>query len=170
MIVPISSLNVHQYKLSFPILFILLSCSFVPANAQDNPENEILNNAIYVDFGLGPLLAATVNYERVLKINESSSLQLRGRTGFLWGGVFYTESDFLGVPINVTALWGKGKGHFELTGGLALGVWRDHGNPKNPGVFPLVDVGYRYESPRSGFIFRVKIGTGGLGIGLGIGF
>lgn len=163
-------LKVHALNLSFPILLIVLCGGFVPANAQQNSQNKTINNAIYFDFGLGPLLAATVNYERVFRVNESSSFQLRGRTGFLWGGVFFTESDFIGVPINVTALWGEGPGHFELTGGLALGVWREHGINKNPGVFPLVDAGYRYESPKSGFIFRAKIGTGGLGIGLGVGF
>ena len=76
----------------------------------------------------------------------------------------------MGVPVNLTALWGEDNGHFELTGGLALGVWRDHGNYKNSGVFPLLDIGYRYEPPGGGFIFRVKIGTGGLGIGMGLAF
>lgn len=141
-----------------------------PVNAQDNTDNDVNKNAIHFDFGLGPLVATTLNYERVLKVNESSSFQLRGRTGVLWGGIFFTEKDFLGIPLNVTALWGEGKGHFELTGGLALGIWRENASPKNPGVFPLIDAGYRYEPPGGGFVFRIKIGTGGLGIGLGLAF
>ena len=119
-----SRLCAYSSKLVCLFLFYLTFHHTAPVNAQDNPDYDLNKNAIHFDFGLGPLVATTLNYERVLKVNESSSFQLRGRTGLLWGGVFFTEKDFLGIPLNVTALWGEGKGHFELTGGLALGIWR----------------------------------------------
>ena len=37
-------------------------------------------------------------------------------------------------------------------------------------VYPLINLAYRYQPPRSGVVFRVKAGTGGVGLGVGYAF
>ena len=65
------------------------------------------------------------------------------------------------VPVALTFLSGKGKHHFEGNLGALLGSI-----PNEP-LPILIDLGYRFQRPGSGNIFRAKVGTTGFGISLG---
>ena len=67
----------------------------------------------------------------------------------------------------ITVLTGKRHNHFERKAGIFIVVYSDE---NNSGVIPRLDVGYHYQKPNGGFVFKTKIGILGLGIGLGYAF
>jgi hypothetical protein len=67
----------------------------------------------------------------------------------------------------ITMLTGKRNSHFELNTGTFIVSDSDD---TNSGVYPLLAMGYRYQKPSGGFVFKTKIGILGLGIGLGYAF
>ena len=152
------------------VISILFMCFCLSANAQDLPAEQPKSNAIYYDVSIGPFVYHTGNYERSIRLKKSQSYDLRFRTGFLWGGMITTENDFLGIPLAGTWLWGQEKNHFEVTAGGAVGIWREEEVIANVGLFPLANIGYRFEPPGGGFIFRTTLGIGGIGLGLGWAF
>lgn len=116
----------------------------------------------------GSLFIQSINFETKLSKSNlnSNSFQLNGRLG-----LGYFRIDFFGVTETIggigalTFLFGKNNNHFEGTLGAFVGS--DNGNLFG---WPIALVGYRYQKPTGGFIFRANIGTLGLGIGLGHAF
>jgi hypothetical protein len=86
------------------------------------------------------------------------------------GGGFGTIFLSLGGPgglAAITMLTGKNNKHFELNGGVFVVIAsRDF----NMFYFPILDLGYRYQKPEGGFLFKAKVGISGIGIGLGYAF
>jgi len=154
----------------------LLLLFFIPvksASCQASDDFKPFKNAIYLDAGAYPVTASfTANYERLVWINASEGSRLHLRTGYITGGVVFGDA-FRGVPLNLTSLFGKGMHQLELSAGVAFCAWAygTFSQDEDPrfGVFPLVDLGYRLTA-KGGFIFRAKLGTGGVGIGLGLAF
>ena len=64
-------------------------------------------------------------------------------------------------------LTGKKNFHFELNAGVFSGKSSDDSNSI---TYPLLDLGWRYQKPDGGFIFKAKVGILGIGIGLGYAF
>jgi len=147
---------------------ILLVISIVTigfsANAQSSEKNILSKNSIYFDTGLIPGIHAFVNYER--SIYQGERVSWFGRAGFGIGGMLLSEGGFGGLGA-VTMLTGKKNSHFELNAGIFSG--KDIGN-SNSFALPLLDVGYRYQKPDGGFVFKAKLGILGVGIGLGYAF
>ena len=83
-------------------------------------------------------------------------------------------------------LTGKKYNHFELNAGGFLGIDKTTGynrtgtGPSNyiyekevsyyPFVFPIFNVGYRFQKPEGGFIFRANAGIISLGLSFGYAF
>ena len=133
-------------------------------NAQSSEKNILSKNSIYFDTGLIPGIHAFVNYER--SIYQGERVSWFGRAGFGIGGMLLSEGGFGGLGA-VTMLTGKKNSHFELNAGIFSGKDIDDSNSF---AFPLLDVGYRYQKPNGGFIFKAKLGILGVGIGLGYAF
>ena len=66
-------------------------------------------------------------------------------------------------------LAGRKNDHFELSGGVFYG-YDNYYEPPEMVIYPLFDLGYRFQKPAKSFLFRAKIGTLGIGIGLGYAF
>ena len=64
-------------------------------------------------------------------------------------------------------LTGKKNNHFELNAGGFLG-FEDTYNEAF--IFPIFNVGYRYQKPEGGFIFRANAGIISLGLSFGYAF
>ena len=133
-------------------------------NAQSSEKNILSKNSIYFDTGLIPGIHAFVNYER--SIYQGEKVSWFGRAGFGFGGLLMVGGGFGGLG-GVTMLTGKKNSHFELNAGIFSGKDIDDSNSF---AFPLLDVGYRYQKPNGGFIFKAKLGILGVGIGLGYAF
>jgi hypothetical protein len=145
------------------LVITILSVGF-SANAQSLEKNKMSKNSIYFDTGIIPGIHAFVNYERSLY--QGKKVSWYGRMGFGFGGILLAYSGFGGLG-GVTMLTGKKNSHFELNTGIFSGKDIDYSNSF---AYPLLDVGYRYQKPDGGFIFKAKLGILGVGIGLGYAF
>ena len=145
------------------LVITILSVGF-SANAQSPEKNELSKNSIYFDTGIIPGVHAFVNYERSLY--QGKKVSWFGRAGFGYGGLLLADGGYGGLGA-VTMLTGKKNSHFELNAGVFSGKEIDGSNSV---TFPLLDVGYRYQKPDGGFIFKAKVGILGVGIGLGYAF
>ncbi|MGB0950190.1 MAG: hypothetical protein ACPGU0_08825, partial [Marinirhabdus sp.] len=117
-----------------------------------------------------------VNYERKFFSSPSEKLHLYGRAGFAYinfEGILSPSSDSTGGLLGATLLTGKKNHHFEGQAAIFLGNRRKYHSSRTEEYFqaiPLLDVGYRYQKPKGGFIFKAKLGISGVGIGLGYAF
>jgi len=146
-----------------------------PVSATDAEEERTANNAIYLE-GLGPGLLYSVNYDR-------SFGDFAGRVGFGYlslsvtgtsdsgsGPVQETSSaSFFTVPITVSYLGvGSKRNMLELGAGATIvhvgagasAIDAKSSTSENAAatfVFPVGIVGYRYQPPHGGFLFRAGL-------------
>lgn len=151
-------MKLHKTSLLIALLFVLT----IKVSAQESDNLSKVN--FYAE--IGPVIYGTpfsVNLETPIKRFDRSQLLVRG--GFGYGGVFFGSTGWGGLS-TLTLLTGSGNHHFETVGGLFLG------DDEFDGLFGLAifDLGYRYQKPEGGFIFRGKIGVVGIGISLGYSF
>ncbi len=168
-------------------LFTILMLIPVLLFGQNEPNTKIdlPKKNIYGELHVGLFSEASLNYERSIYSGEKISWY--GRLGGGWGGKVEWGGDFgwggLGA---ITMLTGKKNNHFELNAGGFLGIDKTTGynrtgtGPSNyiyekevgyyPFVFPIFNVGYRYQKPDGGFIFRANAGIISLGLSFGYAF
>ena len=156
----------RNYQLHFKkITFIILLCLCFNISAQNNSDliSTPVKNNVYFDLGGFPGAHIFMNYER--KVHESGNISLYGRVGFGYAGMIMVGSGG-GVLGAATLLTGKGNSHMEFN----LGVFSSKDN-NDYFILPLLDVGYRYQKPEGGLIFKVKSGVLVIfSIGLGYAF
>ena len=147
------------------ITFLILLCLCFNISAQNNSDliSTPVKNNVYFDTGIFPGAHVFMNYER--KVHESGNISLYGRVGFGYAGLSMGDGGG-GVLGAATMLTGKGNSHMEFN----LGIFSGKDN-NDPFILPLLDVGYRYQKPEGGLIFKVKAGILGIfSIGLGYAF
>lgn len=129
------------------------------ADAREKPLSLPVRNAVHFELG-GPGILYSLNYERFFLPQFSVRAGLS-----LFGLRENTTGDNLGVftvPITGQYLVGKGSHHLELGLGLMTGVlWSDLNSYNKTETFGLIaataTIGYRYQPPRTGFLFRVAL-------------
>lgn len=100
----------------------------------------------------------SLGYEKLVEING---------TGLAQGNTGNTYIDLL--PISIGIVTGAKNNHFEINAGIAPYLNSKYVN--YPGYnWPIANIGYRYQKPENGFIFRIFLGSEGLGVGFGYGF
>ncbi|MFT7035929.1 MAG: hypothetical protein ACJA2S_004454 [Cyclobacteriaceae bacterium] len=120
------------------------------------------NSNLYLE---GSFILQSINFETKLYRSESNSFQINGRFGL---GYYYL--DFFGVSqsagglAGLTFLLGEKNNHFETSLGGFIG------SANGLFAWPIASLGYKYQKPEGGFIFRSNVGTLGFGIGLGCAF
>ena len=147
------------------ITFTILMCLCMNTYAQTNSDMISIptKNSVYFDTGIFPGAHVFMNYER--KVHESDNISLYGRVGFGYAGIIMGDGGG-GVLGAATLLTGKGNSHMEFN----LGIFSGKDN-NDPFILPLLDVGYRYQKPEGGLIFKVKAGVLGIfSVGLGYAF
>ncbi|WNJ19991.1 hypothetical protein [Pontibacter sp. G13] len=138
-------------------------------------------HAIHVDIGTLVLMSnATLNYETQVAQFLDGAVQFNVRTGVGWAVAW--ESRYVGPILTGVFLTGVGSHHFEVNLGVSPAYDYESARinrSNDPGTFdfmdhvdwlPIGDVGYRYQKPEGGFIFRAKGGTTGVGVGIGWAF
>ena len=84
--------------------------------------------------------------------------------------IAYQHIDFFGVTesiggiVGLTFLLGRKRGYLETSIAGFIPFQRTGAK------WPIIELGYRYQNPKGGFLFRSFLGTTGIGIGLGYGF
>lgn len=155
-------------KLYFLILPLLFGCAVSTAQTAEQPERSKFNT--YLEFGTVLIVTSvSVNGELLFASSPSEEINWYARGGVGVAGVFYGPAGYGGLG-GVTMLTGKKNHHLEVSGGVFMGS--DSGMGMEDGFFalPLLDVGYRFQKPEKGFVFRVKVGALGAGFGLGYAF
>lgn len=149
------------------ILFIFLAPSIFSSHveAQNTASTELSKINLYADFGGGFSRGlASLNFER--RIFSSKKLTLYARGGIGGGGIDETAGP--GIIGAFTMLTGKGNNHVEINGGTFIG--RNSDFIDELFFMPIADLGYRYEKPEGGFIFKTSAGFLGIRFGLGYAF
>ena len=148
---------------------LLFSQAFVDTEAKSisnisyKPDSESYKkHSLYLE---GSFVIQSLNFETTLYSSKSNLFRLNGRLGL---GYYYF--DFFGVTQSagglggLTFLLGRKNHRFETSLGGFVGS--DH---SSYGWF-IGTLGYRYQKPDGRFMFRLNIGTLGIGIGLGYAF
>lgn len=129
-----------------------------PVDAQEPPpsapvrttpprEESRADNAVYVELG-GPALIYSVDYER----RFLPVLGARVGAGVVPLCMFHGCSALVMVPASAVFLLGGGNHHVELGAGVSVALIRD-----DDARFVVPQVGYRYEHPLGGLIFRAMV-------------
>jgi len=135
------------------------------ALTQTNVTNELGKNSVYLGAGLLPGIHTLINYERRIKLGKEFTWY--GRTGIGMGGLIFNEVGPGGLGALTLLANNKKNLHFELS----IGAFAGKGDTSNKlFIYPLADVGYRYQKPDGGFLFRFKFGILGIGVDLGYAF
>lgn len=158
-------------------LALVASWGVNEASTQEVPSTTA-PNAFYLElFGNG--LLYSLNYDRLF------TDQISGRVGIMFLGAAEGESaaGVMAAPIMANYLVGRGNSHFEAGVGVALvsgAISNVEGfeDESFSGVAGTGTLGYRYQRPAGGFVFRAGLtpffSTSGIvpwfGLSLGYGF
>lgn len=125
-------------------------------------ETKLSNNATFAAASVGIVSYGTLNYER--KIYSGAKVNWYGRLGAGAAINPNSQTGFGGLAA-ITLITGKKNNHFETS----LGVFRSVGATSSF-VYPVLDIGYRYQKPEGGLLFRTHVGLLSVGVGLGFAF
>lgn len=154
-----------QYLIpSFIIRIVFLGVLSLCLNNKVLAQTEMSKVNLYTSIGAVPGIEALVNIE--YRIYSGEKITWYGKAGVGFEGILLLSGGpgYLG---GITMLTGKGNNHFDLSGALFFGY--DSYYEDNI-LLPNLDLGYRYQKPNGGFIFKAKVGFLGIGIGLGYAF
>lgn len=133
-------------------------------NQESFAQTELSKFNFYGTLAGVPGVEALLNVE--VRLHSSEKLTWYGRAGFGFAGILAATGG-KGALTAITMLTGKKNHHFEMSGGAFFGKDQDY---EGALVIAHFDVGYRYQKPTGGFLFKVKTGILGVGIGLGYAF
>lgn len=133
-----------------PLLFaIAIAAAFLPDTVFSQEtifqKSSLTANAMYLEI-LGQGAGLTINYDRLLFPNNLNRQNLAVRAGF--GISLYAFT----VPVTLSYLLGN-KHKAEIGIGLLYG--EGGGEISTKEVFPTACLGYRYQNPKGGVIFRI---------------
>ena len=139
-------------------LALLLGLLLAPgaARAQEAPA-PAARNAFYLELG-GNALLYSINYDRLL------TDRVAARVGAMFLGAADEDSaaGVVGAPIMASYLWGGGSSRFETGVGILLvsgGIENVEGYEDEDfsGAAGTATLGYRYQRPTGGFVFRAGV-------------
>jgi hypothetical protein len=140
-------------KTKFLVVAVIWLISISEGKSQDI---QLSKNTLYIELlGSGGLYS--FNYERHFSPNISGRI---GFSTFAISGMLESETAtktrITVFPVLITYLSGKGKSHFEIAGGMLLGL-----ETEPNASYAIIDLtaflGYRYQPPGGGFIFRIGL-------------
>jgi len=162
-------------KLVMLALLALIGTSAAAAQERALPAAP---NAVYLELA-GNGLLYTLNYDRLLTPNVAA------RVGFMGLGAASDSASagIVAAPLMVSYLFGQGNSHFETGLGVMLAAGavdevEGFEDESFSGAVGTATIGYRYQRPGGGFVFRAGVtpffDTGGIapwiGLSLGYGF
>lgn len=164
------------------LFFILCVFSYLGLFGQQNinhkfqlSENTISNeyNFLYT-FVLGGY-GVTLDYEKLL--SRQSNYNLYGKIGIGYGAIGGNDVGIAGIqlPLSLNILNGGGNNHFEVNLGARtfFDIPFDKVNSSTDHrvfIYPIVNLGYRYQQPNGKFLFKILGGTDGVSLGIGMTF
>lgn len=142
---------------SFALLLFLLLVPCVARAQAPTPTTPTARNAFYLELG-GNALLYSINYDRLF------TDRISGRVGVMFFGAADGESSagVVGTPIMANYLFGEGNSRFEAGAGVLLvsgGIDNVEGYEDEDfsGSVGTATLGYRYQRPDGGFVFRAGL-------------
>lgn len=146
-------------------------------------EKSFSKNTVSIDGGIMFLIVSgwvtySANYECLLIKGDYNLMYARIGFGYAAYGTDAYSYEGLQIPVTMNVLYGKDNNHFEVDFGGRF-VYDNYRNfkPNVPdskykpiAIFPIVNIGYRYQRPKGGVFFKSLIGIDGLTLGLGYAF
>ena len=165
-------------KKLFTILILIPILLF--GQNEPNTKIDLPKKNIYGELHVGLFSQGVMNYER--QIFSGKTVSWYGRLGGGYGvnysdGLFDDKLGWGGLAA-VSLLTGQQNNHFELNTGAFMGfdksVHIDYDGyityTFERFVSPIFNVGYRFQKPKGGFIFRANAGIISLGLSIGYAF
>ena len=121
--------------------------------ANGRTGQTVSKNSIYLEvFGIAGLYS--VNYDRIIKITERSLLA--GRIGVSYYNDNNSKTEYLIFPLELTTLRRKNKRHhLEYGFGVVLFLVDDSYSEQYAFIMGSLRLGYRYQKPEGGLLFRI---------------
>lgn len=166
-----------KYSLIFLVLSLAIwSESFSQKQASDTLTHTLAKNVLYASM-TGYMMSGSgfsINYDRKITKSLWATLGIGGYP-IIYNG--------MKLDCKLTAMIGKRNSHLELGLGITIGhskskdaIYVPFYNlnlpeiPATTTIYPAITVGYRYQNPKGGLIFRTGIGFYEANIGIGYSF
>ena len=148
---------------------------FLFGQNKTNTNIDLSKNNIYIETHIGLCSQLVLNYEK--HMSSVGKVSWFGRVGGGYGvslidGLFDSTDGWGGLGA-ITMLISKKNKHLEVNAGAFIGVdkyYGARGKKADPFIFPILNIGYRYQKPNSGFIFRANVGFLSIGASFGYTF
>ncbi len=117
-------------------------------------------------FGIG----SSANFEGLLFRNQTGTKTFYARMGvgyYMIGDVGGGLTEGIQIPISLVYLSGKKNHHFEADLGIRTIFPKENYHLLG---YPILNIGYRYQRPGHGVLFKTLVGTDGLTLGVGYAF
>ncbi len=160
------------------ILLLFVVPFFVQGQGLEVPKLDKHKHRIYAEFGTYLFVSTvTLNYEPTLFESYSRHFRLNGRFGVGLGYVlgFDGSHGISGALGGLTLDFGRRNSHFLLSSGIMVGsnfneISEISAGFDRIGTAPLLEIGWRYEKPEGGVIYKISGGSLGLSVGVGYSF
>lgn len=150
---------------SLLLVFLLLASSVY---GQRKGKRKYIKNSMFVELtNLKYIGTASVNIEQNLFFSKPFSLTISGGVGGFYTSTISELYYGVMVPVSLNGLIGEKKNHLEFNLGARYNFGPRTDKDVSP-YYPIINLGYRYQVPRrKGPVYRVFIGSNGIGVGLG---
>jgi hypothetical protein len=153
------------YSILKLIVLTFLLSSNILAEPPAKSERSKIN--LYIDAGTFVVVNSVfVNLEVHIASSQSEKMHLYvrgacGSVGTMLGGSGTSSNDGGTSILALTLLTGEANHHFDTSAGICQidGM-----------ALPFIDLGYRFQKPEGGVVFRGKVGILGVGVGFGFAF
>ena len=166
-------------KTKILLFFFIIKC--IDAFSQQLPDSisktktdfpiTLSKNTLGLDISCVVFTVGTsVNFEGLLFRNQTETKSFYVRFGigyYMIGDVGGGLTEGIQIPISLVYLSGKKNHHFETDLGIRTIFPKDDYNVLG---YPILNIGYRYQRPGNGVLFKTLIGTDGITLGVGYGF
>jgi hypothetical protein len=131
------------------------------AFAKNQDSTKLAKNSLYVQAGVLSWGQVGLSYERYVFSTKSKNLSFFARANAGAWGSFGGEGSY--ITASLQGLLGKNKSHLEFGGGLVAVTdgqlfFSSENYNVTTQILPAASVGYRYQKPEGGFVFRTGIG------------
>lgn len=160
------------------ILFLFFVPLLLQGQGVDVPRLNKHKHRIYAEFSTYLFVSTmAVNYEPTLFESTSRHFRLNGRLGLGLGYAIGFDGDhgISGALGGLTVDFGRRNDHFVLSSGIMVGsnfneIGEISAGFDRIGTAPLLEIGWRYEKPEGGIIYKIAGGSLGLSVGIGYSF
>jgi hypothetical protein len=158
-------------------ILILVATLFPQILTGQNSDNPGKKNVIKGSVSTAGIINGMISldYERNLVERNIFMMNIEGTYGRYYQT--YTEESFQSLPAfhsftsSINGLFGKKSSFLEVDLGVRYSIVNERYSNGITSFFPVANIGYRYQNPSGrGLVFRVFIGTVGIGISIGKAF